>query len=200
MAQLDELLGRWHGPKHEETNYYELATRLRAAVVRIAPAGSPYTTDAEAVPKGWPTADCDQLIAIVRALREDYARGYLRTIEELIHADVFADFLDMAAELLSKGYKDPAAVIIGSVLEEHLRKLATLNNVAITVGTNPKKADVINADLVKAGVYNKLEQKNVTAWLGLRNEAAHGNYNNYGKAQVETQLASVRDFMVRHPA
>jgi hypothetical protein len=200
LAQLDELIGLWRGPKHQGTNYYELATRLRAAIARLAPAGSPYTTDAAAVPKGWPVGESGQLLAIVRALREDYAHGYMRTIEELIHADVFADFLDMATELLSKGYKDPATVIIGSVLEEHLRKLATLSSVSIAVGVNPKKADTINADLVKATAYSKLEQKNVTAWLGLRNEAAHGNYNGYDKSQVETLLAGVRDFLIRHPA
>lgn len=57
-------------------------------------------------------------------MREDYEAGYMRTVEELIHADLFADFLERTDELVSKGYKDPAAVLAGSVLEEHLRKLA----------------------------------------------------------------------------
>ena len=38
---------------------------------------------------------------------------------------LFADFLEMASELQRKGFKDAAAVIAGSTLEEHLRKLAT---------------------------------------------------------------------------
>lgn len=200
LTQLDDFLSLWHGPKHQGTNYYELATRLRAAIVRLAPAGSPYISDAEVVPKGWPADECTQLVAIVRALHEDYAHGYMKTVEELIHADVFADFLDMASELLSKGYKDPAAVIVGSVLEEHLRQLARVHKIPTVVGGSPRKSDTINADLVKASVYNKLEQKDVTAWLGLRNAAAHGNYATYAKAQVETLLAGVRAFMIRHPA
>lgn len=200
VAQLDELLALWHGPKHQSTNYYELLTRFRAAIERLSPGESAYITDANAVPKGWPAEECNQLVAIVRALREDYAHGYMRTVEELVHADVFADFLDMASELLSKGYKDAAAVIVGSVLEEHIRQLARLNGVSIVAGSSPKKADTINAALAKAAVYNKLEQKNVTAWFGLRNEAAHGNYGGYAKTQVESLLHSVRDFMVRYPA
>jgi hypothetical protein len=95
------------------------------------------------VPKGWPAEECSQLVAILRALREDYAHGYVRTVQELVHADVFADFLDMASELLTKGYKDAAAVIVGSVLEEHLRQLATLNSMSIVAGSSPKKADPI---------------------------------------------------------
>jgi hypothetical protein len=124
----------------------------------------------------------------------------MATVEELVHADLFADFLEMASELLAKGYKDAAAVITGSVLEEHLRKLAGLNGVPIQAGAAHKKADTLNADLVKAGAYNKLEQKNVTAWLGLRNDAAHGKYGNYDEAQVQNFVDNVRDFLLRHPA
>ena len=40
-----------------------------------------------------------------------------------MHAELFADFLEMADYLLSEGYKDPAAVLGGSMLEEHLRQL-----------------------------------------------------------------------------
>lgn len=106
----------------------------------------------------------------------------------------------MADELHAKKYKDPAAVIAGSVLEEHLRKLASVNGVTIETGGKPKKADTINADLAKVPAYNKLVQKQVTAWLGLRNDVAHGNYDQYDHAQVAALIRDVRDFMVRLPA
>ena len=51
--------------------------------------------------------------------------------------------------------------------------------------------------LTKKQVYNKLDQKNVTAWLDLRNEAAHGKYQEYTKEQVSLMLRSLSDFMVR---
>src|SRR5438874_1621798 len=84
VAQLDELLALWHGAKHQGTNYYELSTRFRAAIERLSPDGSTYITDAKAVPKGWPADECIQLVAIVRALREDYAHGYMRTVDQLV--------------------------------------------------------------------------------------------------------------------
>ncbi len=37
----------------------------------------------------------------------------------------------MAEYLLKEGYKDPAAVITGSTLEEHLRKLCIKNGIDI---------------------------------------------------------------------
>jgi hypothetical protein len=53
---------------------------------------------------------------ILGALRTDYEAGNLQSVIELVHADIFADFFDMADYLLQQGYKDPAAVIVGSML------------------------------------------------------------------------------------
>ena len=107
----------------------------------------------------------------------------------------------MSAYLVEQGYKDPAAVMAGSTLEVHLRKLCDKNDIE-TVNTDgkSKKADLLNAELAKADVYTKLDQKNVTAWLGLRNNAAHGNYSEYTKEQVEILIEGVRNFIARHPA
>jgi hypothetical protein len=141
-------------------------------------------------------------LGILTAIRSELAGGWVRTTRGLISAEVFADFLEMAEHLLEEDYKDPAAVMIGSVLEEHLRQMAVKYRVPTTDLRNgrevPRKAAVINADLAKAGAYNKLDEKNVTSWLDLRNKAAHGQYGEYGKGQVELLLASVRDFIGRH--
>ena len=53
----------------------------------------------------------------------------LANIDELIHADIFTGFLEMGYYLLEEGYKDPAAVLAGGTLEEHLRKLCQKNNI-----------------------------------------------------------------------
>lgn len=139
-------------------------------------------------------------IGVARSLLSDIRNGYLRTAEELIHADVFSDFLEMAEHLLQSGYKDAAAVIAGSTLESHLRNLSVKFDVAVQIGGKPQKADNLNSDLVKAGAYSKLDQKSVTAWLGLRNNAAHGEYTAYHASQVTVMTSSVRDFVSRNPA
>jgi hypothetical protein len=125
----------------------------------------------------------DYLPGIVAALRSDVEGDYLQSISELIHADVFSEFLGMAEHLLDEGYKEAAAVLIGGVLEEHLRKLASKNGIAVVAGPRPVRADRLNADLANATVYSRLYQKNVTAWLDLRNKAAHGKHDEYPKEQ-----------------
>ena len=137
---------------------------------------------------------------ILQALRANYAAGYLQTVEELIHADVFADFLEMAAHLLRQGYKDPAAVMTGSALEEHLRKLCEKHSISLLRGDEPRKASALNDDLKRADVYANLDHKSVTAWLDLRNDAAHAHYERYERPQVQLMLDGVRDFLRRLPA
>ena len=55
----------------------------------------------------------------------------------------------------------------------------------------------MNNELATAGAYNKLDQKNVTAWLDLRNKAAHGSHAEYTAEQVEMMLTGVREFSAR---
>jgi hypothetical protein len=124
----------------------------------------------------------------------------MTTVTELLHAEVFGDFLDMAQHLLEEGYKDPAAVLVGGVLEEHLRKLCAKHGLSTSHGAHPKKADTMNAELAAVSAYSKTDQKNVTAWLGLRNDAAHGHYGAFKAEQVALLIQSVRDFITRVPA
>jgi hypothetical protein len=138
-----------------------------------------------------------RIAGVLKALRTAYEKGYLTSLTELIHADIFTDFIEMAEYLLSEGYKDPSAVIIGSVLEEHLRKLSTKSGIATNIAGKPKKAEQLNSDLAGQTVYSKLDQKSVTSWLDLRNKAAHGKYGEYTNEQVKLLVDGIRNFMVR---
>ena len=44
---------------------------------------------------------------------------------------------------------------------------------------------------------NELIQKQITAWLDLRNNAAHGKYSEYTQEQVSLLLQGVMDFIIR---
>ena len=141
---------------------------------------------------------------LLSALKKDVEQGWLKDLKGLISAEIFSDFLDMAEHLLDEKYKDPAAVIIGSILEENLRTLCNENKIP-TSTPDPKtsklkylKAESMNVELCKAGIYNTLVQKSVTAWLDLRNNAAHGQYEAYDLNQVKNLLQNVRDFAVKH--
>lgn len=142
---------------------------------------------------------------ILKLILKDIKDGWLIDLKGIISAEIFTDFLEMAKHLLNEHYKDPSAVIIGTVLEEHLKNICLKNKVSlISIDSKGKavnkKASMLNDELVKAGVYNVLEQKSVTAWLDLRNKAAHGKYTEYDISQVTNMLQNVTDFIVRNPA
>ena len=141
-------------------------------------------------------------LEILSSIRQEIEGDWLFTVKGLVAAELFADFLEMADHLLKREYKDPAAVIIGSVLEEHLRQLCNANSISIEFENNqgvliPKKADRLNSDLAKEDVYSKLDQKAVTMWLDLRNKAAHGKYGEYTSEQVTNMYSGITEFMAR---
>jgi hypothetical protein len=207
IKQIDDVLDKTNqfepGPETLSTAF----NMVLAAIQRLAPSGSTYANSVEGyeaqIPKGTIAISTAYGTArgTLQALGNDYESGYLQSVVELIHADIFADFLDMATHLLHQGYKDPAAVVAGSVLEEHLRKLCDKHGIpTIKADGKPKTADALNSELASANVYSKLEQKSVTAWQDLRNKAAHGKYTEYDKDQVAMLIQSVRDFAIRNPA
>jgi hypothetical protein len=62
----------------------------------------------------------------------------------------------------------------------------------------PNKADLMTSDLCKANVYGNLDHKNVTAWLDLRNKAAHGKYSEYTIEHVEIMYLGVLNFVTNY--
>jgi hypothetical protein len=154
--------------------------------------------------KGTFSHDAEAARAILISAKNEMEGGWTATVRGLVAAEFFFDFLEMAEYLLLEGYKDAAAVIIGSVLEEHLRELCRETGIPTSIDKADcpvaKKAEALNSELASAGRYGKLDQKNVTAWLDLRNKAAHGKYDEYSRAQVELMYQSITDFLARNPA
>ncbi len=186
-------------PKDERQS---LITRSVAAIHRISGRTSTYSDELARIIELNPGlhVHTSSVIGVVKALRHDLASGHLQTLTALVHAAVFADFIEMAKQLAKSGYKDAAAVICGSTLESHLRELCKKYGIATEVGGRPKKADRMNAELAKATAYSALDQKIVTAWLGLRNEAAHGEYSVYDEKQVDDLISGAEHFIARTPA
>ena len=185
-----------------ETEAKNLQTRCIAAIERISGRDSEYYRQLtnESVGQSHVYHHLSRQIGVAKALLSDIQNGYLKALEEIIHGDLFSDFLEMAGHLVEKGYKDAAAVLAGSTLEVHVRKLCDKHGVMTTSAGRPKNAETLNMELVKADAYTKLDQKNLTAWLGLRNNAAHGEYNEYTQDQVKLLIDSIRDFISRHRA
>ncbi len=140
-------------------------------------------------------------LAILHTAKDDYENNYLFDTRTLIEAEVFDDFLEQAEELLRKKYHGAAAVITGCVLEDGLRKLCKRNGITVinqgtkSISVDDATIDPMNVELAKAGIYNALWQKKITALADLRNKAAHGKWTEFTEKDVEDMIRDVRRFM-----
>lgn len=142
-----------------------------------------------------------QVFGVAKAVQHDIKNGLLVNLRSLAQAEVFADFLEMGEYLLNEGYKDAAAVIIGTVLEDSLRKLSERASLPLIADSGkPLTMEPLNAQLAKADIYSKLVQKQITSWAHVRNKAAHGEFNEYSLEQVKMMLLFAQNFASEHLA
>jgi hypothetical protein len=147
----------------------------------------------------------EKATGIAEAAQAMVTGDWLTKSRTLISGEVFTDFLDMAEHLHTEGYKDAAAVIAGSALEAHLKRLAdttpAVGSTFVDKGeARPKNPDRLNTDLYKAGVYGLTDQKHIQAWQAIRHDAAHGRYERVVKEQVQGMIVGVRFFIRTFPA
>ena len=180
-----------------------IVSRLHSAINRIAGRHSTYGEDTSVILSRYQSAinQVSPIVGVTNGLLADLNAGFLANVEELIHADMFSDYIEQARYLLEAKFKEPAAVIGGFTLEIHLRKLAgKFGQPVDDENSKPIKADTINQNLYKAKVFSKLEQKNIVVWLDIRNKAAHGKHDEYTAEDARYLIDNVASFIARNPA
>lgn len=129
---------------------------------------------------------------IVEAAKRDFDDDFLADIKYLVRADLLDGFLFQAEMLLQEEYYIPAVPLAGGVLEDMLRKLCDKKNIPYP---NKTKIDALNIALAKANVYDKLVQKQITAYADLRNNADHGHFDKVKPDDVADMLKWIRRFI-----
>jgi hypothetical protein len=136
-----------------------------------------------------------EVLGVLLGLKSDFEGGHLSNIRNQIRTEVETDFLSQAHRLLEDGFKDPAAMLIGAVLEDALRQLSRAHSLA--EGDN---IESMNVPLRTAGVYGLPQQQQVTAWAAIRNKADHARFSQYDIAEVRLMHQGVADFISKYLA
>ncbi len=189
--------------------FYEKITRYASAIDRLAPPRSRYHKMADdALTRHDPPRNsrqtAERLKAILYALKEDLNESLLRSTEELIHSDLLSDFLEMAIRLIEDGFKDPAAVLAGTVLAEHLRRMC--GKYEIELGqerdgkTFPKNVESMIEDLYSFQVFPSDRQRALKAWNKIRIKALLGEKEAFTTEQVINMISGMRTFIADYPA
>ncbi len=144
-----------------------------------------------------------RLNGIIRGLKDDYESGLLEDLSRMIESNVAADYLGQAEQLLKEGQPGkydhvPAAVLAGAILEDALRRLCQRQTPQIPLVTPNGQSKTMNPlidDLKKANVFNELKAKQLRSWADIRNAAAHGEFQEFDRKDVEQMLVGVQNFL-----
>ncbi|MFV9645969.1 MAG: hypothetical protein ACNYWU_09120 [Desulfobacterales bacterium] len=137
------------------------------------------------------------LEGFIRYVENDLLEGI--SIERKAQIDVVSDFLEQANSLLSTKGVHPATptVIIGASLEEFLRNWVEEAN--LSLGNKKPGLDSYTKILREADLITKQDAKDLTSWAGLRNHAAHGEWDEVNdKKRVSIMLEGVNLFMRKY--
>lgn len=152
-AEVVEFLRLVAGPKSEFSNQAQAASGSSKNTLRI-------------------------LDSVLEAFLEHVSAGLQAAISprRQVQIEVVSDLLDQANVLLETKGVHPAApiVLIGATLEEYLR--TTLEKEGISIGNRKPGLQAYADTLRDADLLSKQDCKDITAWAGIRNHAAHGEW------------------------
>lgn len=135
------------------------------------------------------------LSAFIEYVRNGLLDGV--TIKRQAEIDVVSEFLEQAQNLLAINEVHPASptMIIGAVLEEFLRNW--VSDADLKIESKPGIDSYAKA-LRSKDLISKQDIKDITSWAGLRNHAAHGEWEKVSdKERIGMMFDGVNLFMRR---
>jgi len=119
--------------------------------------------------------------------------------ERRAQIDVVSDLLEQARVLLESKDVHPAAptVLIGATLEEFLR--TWVEAAGLSIGTRKPGLEAYAQVLRETDLITKQDAKDITSWGGIRNLAAHGEWQEVAdKQRIALMLEGVNLFLRKY--
>ncbi len=140
----------------------------------------------------------DKLVSLLEAFRDYVSAGLLEAVspERQAQLDVVNDLMEQSAMLLDSKEVHPgaAAMLIGATLEEFLR--TWVNQLGLSLAGRKPSIQAYTDILRDAGHVGKQDVKDLTAWAGLRNHAAHGEWDQVNnRERIRVMLDGVNLFL-----
>lgn len=119
------------------------------------------------------------------------------SLESLARSEVATDLMEQVDRLLNdkQGHVAAPIVLAAAALDVFLRSLVIAND--IVAARRPSSLTYAQA-LKRAEVITNLDVKDITAWVGHRNDAAHGNFDSLSLDRARLMVDGINLFMRQH--
>ncbi len=190
--------------KVDTERFIEWRTKAATLLALVVPKGHVHRQAVEDLTKLQESHQLlQQSVSLLRGVRDDLDKGFLDDMAGAIEAEIASDYMGQAEELLAEGQRGkfdhvPAAVLAGAVLEKALRTLCIQQQPPIPLKTpkgDSKTLGPLVDDLKKAGVFNEAKAKQLRAWAAIRNLAAHGEFTQFKRTDVEGMVSGINTFL-----
>ena len=138
--------------------------------------------------------ECQKVRSVLQTISNALRNGRLRTVDELVSAEVLGDLVEHAEILLKMKYYLPAAVILRAVLEERLRKMCESGGCMPAVQKPTIQA--FKQALYSAQIIDKIVVKDIDWMAGIGNAAAH-QLPEFDEKNVPSLYGRVTAFLTR---
>jgi hypothetical protein len=184
--------------------FTEWCSRITSLLDQVVPTDSTHRDWLGAITK----AKCGRatitgLTSRLRGLKRNFEDGLFDSVPLRIERSIVSDYMGQAEALLQEGHAGqydhfPAAVLAGAVLERWLRSLCERTDPPISLtkdSGDPKTLNPLIDDLKRAGAITETRAKQLRAYAAIRNHAAHGEFDQFNRGDVEQMIAGVSALM-----
>lgn len=140
---------------------------------------------------GMPFRVVQKLYGVLVSVNTEWKYGLLRSIEYIVVAETFDDFIDHASLYHKANKVIEASILASAVLEDTIKKIALKNG----IDTNNKTLEPLIDSLVKADVLTGVKAKRVKSYAGVRNHAMHAEWDKIDIKDVGEIIRGVRELI-----
>ena len=128
---------------------------------------------------------------ILRRLLADIDAGLLGSVADRARAETFDDFLDHGRAYLREGKVQEAAVIVGVVFEDSVRRICRKRSIE----EKGVKLDALISELVKVAAITELKAKRARVAASVRTKATHAQWDEFTESDVAEADAFTRELI-----
>ncbi len=142
-------------------------------------------------------------LGILSAATTELQDNWVETTRGAITSEILADFMAMAEIHIEAGNLQSGLILIGAVIEKHLRNLCLAGNISTTNqqsgSASPKKPLQLTGEAYKKKLYDRQQHRRIISWLEICDNAALDTMSDISVEQVQDMHADVSRFLAETP-